>query len=136
MTARKSARSNVSGALAKAGVVAFAATQRPEKAMAFYRDTLGLALEYSDQFALVFRSGGATVRVAVVPKVAPPAYTILGWTVPDIVATVKELSAAGVQFTRYPGMNQDDIGVWSAPSGARVAWFKDPDGNVLSLTEL
>ena len=123
-----------SGALASAKVVAFAATERPDSALRFYRDTLGLKLEYHDQFALVFDCGATTLRVAVVPKVKPAGYTILGWHVPDIRATIATLSANGVKFERYPGLEQDDLGICESPSGARIAWFKDPDGNVLSLS--
>lgn len=122
--------------LASAKVVAFAATAKPDDAMKFYRDTLGLTLEYADQFALVFDCGGTTLRVAVVPKVKAAGYTILGWQVADIDETISALSAAGVEFSRFPGMDQDPNGVWKSPGGARIAWFQDPDGNTLSLTEL
>lgn len=114
-------------------VVAFAGTTDPKRATSFYRDTLGLELEYSDNFAVVFNSNGTTIRIAVVPKVVPAGYTILGWMVPDIEATVAQLKKAGVKFERYPGMEQDEQGIWNAPSGARIAWFKDPDGNTLSV---
>jgi predicted enzyme related to lactoylglutathione lyase len=129
------ARKRKSGELSSGEVVAFAGTQRPEKAMRFYRDTLGLPLEYSDNFALVFNANGTTIRVAIVPKVVPAGYTILGWMVADIETTVDSLSKAGVVFERYPGMDQDARGIWNAPSGARIAWFKDPDGNTLSVGE-
>jgi catechol 2,3-dioxygenase-like lactoylglutathione lyase family enzyme len=121
------------GGLSTGDVVAFAGTTDPERAMSFYRDTLGLELEYSDDFAVVFKSNGTTIRVAVVPKVVPAGYTILGWMVADLEATVAQLKKAGVKFERYPGMEQDPRGIWSAPSGARIAWFKDPDGNTLSV---
>jgi predicted enzyme related to lactoylglutathione lyase len=121
------------GGLSTGDVVAFAGTTDPKRAMSFYRDTLGLELEYSDDFAVVFKSNGTTIRVAVVPKVVPAGYTILGWMVADIEATVAQLKKAGVKFERYPGMEQDARGIWSAPSGARIAWFKDPDGNTLSV---
>jgi catechol 2,3-dioxygenase-like lactoylglutathione lyase family enzyme len=124
------------GSLGSAKVVAFSATEKPEKALTFYRDVLGLKLEYHDQFALVFDCGGTTLRVAVVPEVKPAGYTILGWQVADIDRTISELAAAGARFSRYPGMEQEPNGVWNSPSGARIAWFTDPDGNTLSLTEL
>lgn len=124
------------GPLAAARVVAFAATEKPDEAMTFYRDTLGLSLEYADQFALVFECQGTTLRVAVVPKVISAGYTILGWQVSDIDRTVSDLAGKGVEFSRFPGMEQEPNGVWNSPSGARIAWFKDPDGNTLSLTEL
>jgi len=122
----------VSG-LSAGDVVAFAGTEDPKRAMSFYRDTLGLKLEHSDNFALVFNANGTTIRVAVVPKVVPAGYTILGWRVSDIEATVDSLKNAGVAFERYPGMDQDANGIWNSPSGARIAWFKDPDGNTLSV---
>ncbi len=122
--------------LSSAKIVGFAATQNPERAMTFYRDKLGLDLDYSDQFALVFTSGGTMIRVQIVPKVVPSGYTTLGWTVADLGGTVAKLTAAGVVFSRFSGMDQDSKGVWSSPSGARIAWFRDPDGNTLSLTEL
>lgn len=124
------------GGLASAKVVAFAATQKPDAALSFYRDTLGLKLEYHDQFALVFDCGGTSLRVAVVPKVKPAGYTILGWQVANIDRTISELAESGVVFSVFPGMNQEPNGVWNSPSGARVAWFQDSDGNTLSLTEL
>ncbi len=122
--------------LSSASVVGFAATEDAERAMSFYRDKLGLDLDYSDQFALVFTSGGTMIRVQIVPKVVPSGYTTLGWTVADVGEIVARLTAAGVVFSRFPGMAQDAHGVWSSPSGARIAWFTDPDGNTLSLTEL
>jgi predicted enzyme related to lactoylglutathione lyase len=91
-----------------------------------------------DQFALVFDANGVMVRVvdvSAVPGFAPAPFTILGWSVADIAKTVKALGKKGAKFERYPGMQQDQSGIWTSPSGARVAWFKDPDGNVLSITE-
>jgi hypothetical protein len=76
------------------------------------------------------------LRVTIGEKVAVAPYTVLGWQVGNIVATAKALQKAGVKFERYQGMAQDELGVWSAPSGAKVAWFKDPDGNTLSITEV
>ncbi|MGH9626192.1 MAG: VOC family protein, partial [Bryobacteraceae bacterium] len=76
------------------------------------------------------------LRVSVVKELVPARYTVLGWIVPDIVATVKQLQEAGVRLERYEGMkHQDEQGIWTSPSGARVAWFKDPDGNTLSVTQ-
>jgi hypothetical protein len=91
-----------------------------------------------DQFALVFDANGVMVRVvdvSSVPGFQPAPFTILGWSVSDIGKAVKGLQKKGVKFERYHGMQQDQLGVWSSPSGAKVAWFKDPDGNVLSVTE-
>ena len=108
----------------------------PERARAFYRDRLGLDL-VSDElaFALVFDANGTMLRVTVVKELAPAGYTILGWRVQDIAAAATALANAGVEFQRYGGMEQDALGIWTAPGGTRVAWFKDPDGNVLSLSQ-
>jgi catechol 2,3-dioxygenase-like lactoylglutathione lyase family enzyme len=116
-------------------IIAFVATGDPRRARAFYRDTLGLRLVSEDQFALVFDVRGTMLRVTTVHKVATAQYTVLGWQVPNIVATVKSLQSAGVTLERYPRIPQDDLGIWTSPSGAKVAWFKDPDGNTLSLTQ-
>ena len=121
--------------LGSCDLVAFVGTTDPARARSFYRDTLGLALVDSSQIADTFGAPGATLRVTVVERVHPAPYTVLGWRVPDIAAAIGELSGRGVLFARYPGMDQDDLGVWRSPGGARVAWFRDPDGNTLSLTE-
>jgi catechol 2,3-dioxygenase-like lactoylglutathione lyase family enzyme len=118
-------------------IMAFVGVRDPDRAKAFYRDTLGLQLVTEQlPFALVFDAHGIMLRVSIVPKVTAAPYTVLGWEVPDIAAAVKELGSAGVEFERFTGMNQDKLGVWKSPGGARVAWFKDPDGNLLSLTQL
>ena len=117
-------------------LTAFLATTRPGDAARFYRDTLGLPLEEDSPFALVFRSPNATLRIQKVQSLHPAPHTALGWTVPDLPAAVHSLSAKGVRFERFPGLPQDDLAIWLSPSGAKVCWFKDPDGNVLSLTEL
>ena len=111
-------------------LVAFVATLDSARAKEFYRDTLGLRLVSEDQFALVFDAGGTMLRVARVPELVPAKFTVLGWHVGDIVQTAKRLQHARVALERYPGMHQDELGIWNSPSGARVAWFKDPDGNV------
>jgi len=121
--------------LADRPISAFVATTQPDVAQRFYTDALGLKLTSRDQYALVFDAGGTMLRVVIVESLAPQPFTILGWVVPDIRATVAELTHRGVDFTRYAWMDQDDLGVWSAPDGARVAWFTDPDGNTLSLTQ-
>jgi catechol 2,3-dioxygenase-like lactoylglutathione lyase family enzyme len=115
-------------------LVAFAATAKPNEARTFYRDTLGLPLVDDDQFAMTFDAKGTTLRVTIVEKVAPAPYTVLGWRVPDITAAVQRLKQAGVRLQRYPGMDQDEDGIWTAPNGTRVAWFNDPDGNTLSVS--
>lgn len=117
-------------------IVAFVPTIDPVRARAFYAGTLGLALEDESPFALVFRASGTMLRVTVVDELSPQPFTVLGWEVADIDAAIDTLSQRGVGFERYDGVEQDGRGAWSAPSGARIAWFKDPDGNVLSLTQL
>jgi catechol 2,3-dioxygenase-like lactoylglutathione lyase family enzyme len=121
--------------LGSAKLVAFVTVSNATRARAFYRDVLGLRLVSEDNFALVFDANGTMLRVAIAAHVTAAPYTALGWEVADIAATVRELAAAGVQFERYPGMQQDDLGIWQSPSGARVAWFKDPDGNTLSVSQ-
>jgi hypothetical protein len=93
-----------------------------------------LLLISEDEYALVFDAHGTMLRVAIVGEVALAPYTVLGWQVGDIDATVRGLAAKGVKFERYSWLEQDDLGIWSAPSGAKVTWFKDPDGNLLSVS--
>ena len=117
-------------------LMAFAATRDPALAKAFYGDKLGLQFLYDDGFAVVFDANGTTLRIQRVKEVAGAQYTVLGWEVADIVAKVKELSSAGVKFERFGLPDQDEAGIWTAPGGAaRVAWFKDPDGNTLSISQ-
>jgi|SRR6185312_12681813 len=120
--------------LSHSAIVAFVATTDPSRAKAFYRDVLGLLLISEDEYALVFDAQGTMLRVAIVGEVALAPYTVLGWQVGDIDATVRGLAAKGVKFERYSWLEQDDLGIWSAPSGAKVAWFKDRDGNLLSVS--
>jgi catechol 2,3-dioxygenase-like lactoylglutathione lyase family enzyme len=117
-------------------IVAFVATTDPAGAKRFYANTLGLRLVAEDGFALVFDAGGTMLRIATVPALKPAGYTVLGWLVPDIERAVRDLQSKQVAFNRYDGMGQDDLGIWTAPGGARIAWFADPDGNTLSLTEM
>jgi catechol 2,3-dioxygenase-like lactoylglutathione lyase family enzyme len=124
--------------LAKYNIIGFANIVDVERAKAFYRDTLGLTLLYEEPpFALVFDANGIMIRLGIAKEHTPAQGTVLGWQVPDIVAAVNELAEAGVSFERYnfDWMKQDELGIWTAPTGARVAWFKDPDGNILSLSE-
>ena len=116
-------------------LVAFVAARDLARAKEFYRDTLGLRLVSEDEFALVFDAAGTMLRVTRVETPAAAKYTVLGWQVRDIAQTAQQLQQARVALERYPGMQQDALGIWNAPSGARVAWFKDPDGNTLSITE-
>jgi catechol 2,3-dioxygenase-like lactoylglutathione lyase family enzyme len=122
--------------LASQPIIAFVATTQPDTAQHFYGDTLGLKLTSRDAYALMFDAGGTMLRVAIVDAFQPQPFTVLGWTVPDIRSAVTDLTAKGVKFTRYEWMEQDELGVWHAPGGARVAWFTDPDGNTLSITQL
>ena len=124
-------------ALGNAKLVAFIPTTDPAKARAFYQGVLGLRLASDEApFALVFDAGGTMLRVTTVQEHRPDPFTVLGWDVSGIEALVERLAAAGVEFLRFPGMNDSDPhAIWKAPGGARVAWFKDPDGNVLSVTE-
>ena len=115
--------------------ISFVATSNPDRARNFYEKVLGLTFVSDDGFALVFDLNGSMLRIQIVEKVEPHFYTALGWNVADIGNEVAELTKRGVRFERYEGMNQDPDGIWKSPSGARVAWFKDPDGNVLSLTQ-
>lgn len=116
--------------------MAFSATIDAERAKAFYGDKLGLPLVSDEPYALVFDAAGTMLRVQKVKEVRQAPYTALGWQVPNIAAKVDELEKAGVQMERYGLPGQDEKGIWTAPGGAaKVAWFKDPDGNVLSLTQ-
>jgi catechol 2,3-dioxygenase-like lactoylglutathione lyase family enzyme len=119
--------------LSDAELVAFVASTDTARSREFYEGVLGLRVLDDDGFACVVDAHGTTVRITAVPERAPAAYTVLGWKVDDLDATVDGLVARGVEFLRFDGMEQDDRGVWSAPGGARIAWFADPDGNTLSL---
>jgi predicted enzyme related to lactoylglutathione lyase len=113
----------------------FVATSNPKRAGQFYEKILGLKFVSGDQFALVFDINGTMLRIQIVDKVSPHAYTSLGWKVADIQREVNELSKRGVTFERYDGLNQDQSGIWTSPSGGKIAWFTDPDKNILSLTQ-
>jgi catechol 2,3-dioxygenase-like lactoylglutathione lyase family enzyme len=121
--------------LQDSAVIAFAASADLRQARAFYEQALGLRLVEQNDFACVFDANGTMLRVTAVAEVARPGCTVLGWRVSDIAATARGLTARGVAFLRYDGMDQDDDGVWTTPAGDKVAWFADPDGNVLSLTQ-
>jgi catechol 2,3-dioxygenase-like lactoylglutathione lyase family enzyme len=116
-------------------VIAFVPTAKPAEARKFYEVVLGLRLIEENPSALVFDAHGVMLRLATVRDLTPSCFTVLGWKVADIAATVQGLATKGVVFQRYDGMDHDGLGIWKSPSGARVAWFKDPDGNTLSLTE-
>jgi catechol 2,3-dioxygenase-like lactoylglutathione lyase family enzyme len=111
-------------------------TRDRARASAFYRETLGLVLAHEDKFAAIFNTGGVTLRVFFVAGFTPHEHTILGFRVPDVKATVTALREKGITFNTYPGFSQDEIGILTLPGGVgQVAWFKDPDGNVLSVTD-
>jgi catechol 2,3-dioxygenase-like lactoylglutathione lyase family enzyme len=116
-------------------VIAFVATKDPAQARFFFEQTLGLALVNDGPFAMEFNAYGTMLRVQKVAELSPARHTVLGWQVLDIQAEIAALVRKGVTFERYDFLSQDDRGVWTAPSGAKVAWFKDPDGNTLSLTQ-
>lgn len=116
-------------------VVTFLLTAKPAAAVSFYRDTLGLAYLRDDGFALVFDMNGVMLRISKVAEFAPAQHTVLGWEASDIAAAVDALLHKGVAFERYPNMAHDERAICTFPNGDKVAWFKDPDGNVLSLSQ-
>jgi catechol 2,3-dioxygenase-like lactoylglutathione lyase family enzyme len=115
--------------------ILFLATANAERSRAFYERVLGLVFVADEPPALVFRTGNRMLRIQKVDRVQSALYTALGWAVSDIRQAARDLRAAGIVFQRYEGMTQDGDGIWQAPSGALVAWFRDPDGHVLSLTQ-
>lgn len=115
--------------------VVFLLTALPGEATAFYRDTLALNFIGDDGFALVFTTGPVMLRIGKVQSHSPASHTVLGWEVPDVASSVRDLIEKGIAFERYPGMGQDENGIATFPNGDRVAWFRDPDGNILSLSQ-
>ena len=118
-----------------ARLTAFVATAKPDSARTFYEQTLGLRLVADDPFAIVFDANGTALRVTKLREHTPLPFTVLGWQVADIHAALQDLASRGVKAERFPGLPQDDAGVWSTPDGGKVAWFKDPDGNLLSVSQ-
>src|SRR5258708_10096904 len=114
---------------------AFVPTVKPDEAKLFYKDILGLKLLSEDNYALDFDANGVLLRVIIVPELKPQKFTVLGWNVDNISLTIKSLNEKGVFCEKYDFMEQDDSGIWISPGGSKVAWFKDSDGNILSLTE-
>lgn len=114
--------------------IAFVATGKPQAALAFYRDVLGLRLLEDTPFAIVFDAFGTMLRVQKAGSVSPAPYTSFGLDVADLEGAVRDLASRGVQAVRYPHFDQDALGIWTAPTGARVFWFHDPDGNLISLS--
>jgi catechol 2,3-dioxygenase-like lactoylglutathione lyase family enzyme len=121
--------------LANETLKSFVPTVKPQDAKIFYRDVLGLRLLSEDNYALEFDANGVLLRIITVPELKPHPFTALGWNVKDIEATIHGLNDKGVFCEKYDFMQQDDLGIWISPGGSKVAWFKDPDSNVLSLTE-
>ena len=122
--------------LAKYNIIGFLTIVDVARAKEFYRDTLGLRLLSEEPpFALVFEANGIMLRLGMGKQLPPAHGTVLGWQVPDATAAVRDLQDVGVHFERYDHLKQDELGIWTAPTGAKVAWFKDPDGNILSLSE-
>jgi catechol 2,3-dioxygenase-like lactoylglutathione lyase family enzyme len=119
--------------LADAKQVAFVGVSDLDAAEEFYGSVLGLALEDARPFSLVAGTGATQLRITLVEEVRAAPYTVLGWQVADLEGEIDRLVEAGVTFNRYDGVDQDDRGIWTAPSGARIAWFHDPDDNNLSL---
>jgi catechol 2,3-dioxygenase-like lactoylglutathione lyase family enzyme len=121
--------------LGTTNIVAFVPITDSAKARAFYEGLLGLRFVKDDGFALVLEANGIMVRAAKMKEVTPAQYTILGWQVSDIENMVRALQSKGVHFEIFGFFKQDELGIWTAPTGDKVAWFKDPDGNVLSLSQ-
>ena len=118
-----------------AKIIAFVATTDAAKSRAFYEEVLGLALTLEDEFAIVFDANGVELRIQKVQTLTPQPYTQLGWSVISLEEVVRAFRAKGVVFESYPFLQQNTLGIWTAPSGAKIAWLKEPDGNLLSLTQ-
>lgn len=116
-------------------LIAIVPTRDPARAKTFYRDVLGLRLTSEDPFALEFDAHGTHLRVTTVPELTPHKFSVLSWYVQDIVATIGELTGNGVKFEIFGGFPQDKLGIWKAPDGTQVAWFKDADGNLLGVAQ-
>jgi catechol 2,3-dioxygenase-like lactoylglutathione lyase family enzyme len=122
--------------LTNAVLVAFLATTDLDRAQAFFGDAVGLSLLERTSFACLFDANGTSLRITLVDQLSPASYTVLGWVVTDIADCVRSMARRAVHTERFPAMDQDELGVWTTPSGDLVAWFKDPDGNLLSVTQL
>jgi catechol 2,3-dioxygenase-like lactoylglutathione lyase family enzyme len=116
-------------------MMAFVPTSNLERAREFYKFTLGFRLVSEDAYGMIFEVSGSFMRVVNIQQVFPAKYTVLGWKVPNIRAAAEELAGKGIKFDHYQGFDQDEQGIWTAPDGAQVAWFRDPDRNILSLTQ-
>jgi predicted enzyme related to lactoylglutathione lyase len=113
----------------------FVSSSDVARAKEFYRDVLELRVISETSFALVLDAHGTMLRITIVERVQPAPYTVLGWEVANITQAVERLASRGVEFLRYEGMTQDEQGIWDSPSGSRIAWFRDPERNILSLTQ-
>jgi catechol 2,3-dioxygenase-like lactoylglutathione lyase family enzyme len=120
--------------LATSKMMGFVPTKDSKKAREFYEGNLGFQFVSDDDYALVVKAGETMIRVSKARDFTPAPYTVLGWEVKDIEAMVRWLTGRGVAFEKYPFVQDQDLGIWTAPSGDRVAWFKDPDGNVLGVS--
>lgn len=121
--------------LTAANLVAFVSVTDLDRAQAFYEGTLGLTLIERSEYALVFETRGTELRVTLVEGFEPTDHTVLGWDVADAAHTAEKLREAGVEPERFATLEQDDLGLWEAPDGTLVAWFRDPDGNLLSIAQ-
>jgi catechol 2,3-dioxygenase-like lactoylglutathione lyase family enzyme len=121
--------------LGSTNIVAFVPIKDGDKAQAFYEGVLGLRFVKDDGFALVFEANGTMIRAAKMKEFTPAQFTVLGWQVSKIEDTVRALRMRGVKFEIFGFFKQDELGIWTAPTGDKVAWFKDPDGNILSLSQ-
>lgn len=121
--------------LASSRIMGFVPTNDAKRARDFYENKLGFEFVSDDQFALVMRAGQNKIRLAKGTQFTPAHYTVLGWEVEDITAIVKWLSQRGVVFEKFPFVQDQELGIWTTPNGDKVAWFKDPDGNVLSVSQ-
>ncbi len=115
---------------------AFIPTTKRAEAKIFYCDVLGLVLLAEDEYAIEFNANGVLLRVASIPVFTPHAFTVLGWNVEDIISKINSLNSHGIFCEKYSFLPQNDLGIWVSPNGSQVAWFKDPDENILSLTQL
>jgi len=115
--------------------VSFIATDKPDAARTFFADVMGLELREATPFALVFLDGRHVLRVQIMSEMQPVGYTVHGWQVANIVDEIEDLISKGVQFQHFDQLAQDELGIWTTPDGSKIAWFTDPSGNILSMTE-
>lgn len=114
----------------------FIPTVKPQEAKAFYKDTLRLTFLGEDNYGIEFDSGGTLLRVITVRELKPHEFTVLGWNVKNIETEIRSLNERGVIFEKYDFLQQDDLRIWTSPNNSKVAWFKDPDGNILSVSQM